>query len=148
MEVGFMVFHTKHTVGLQKLNFKINYTGPVISMVLLAGVRGIWWKHNSETGEGGAPWTRNPHPHTCLLKTINLQAFSVSFIYLLPFMDLFPNKGSHLKDTVNILWFPSISRNSVFFVGLPLWDSISLIDVCFLPSLVWLIQRKHLSVVI
>lgn len=148
MEVGFMVFHMKHTVGLQKLNFKINYTGPVISVVLLAGAGGIHWKHDSETGEGEAPWTTNPHPHTCLRKTIHLQAFSVSFIYLLPFMNLFPNKSSRLKDTVNILPFASISRNSVFFVGLPLWDSISLIDVCFLASLVWLIQRKHLSVVI
>lgn len=97
LEVGFIVFCAKHTVGLQKGHFKMNCT------------RGYNQSDLPDWGEGDFLETWAPET------AIHLQAFPALPACCL-FMDLFHNKSSLFKDTVNILKFSSVSRGSVFFV--------------------------------
>lgn len=58
------------------------------------------------------PWTPDPLRWPFTFRHSQL-ALSICWL----FMDLFHNKSSHFKDTVNILKFSSISSGSDFFAG-------------------------------
>lgn len=101
MEVGFMVFCAKHTVGLQQVHFKMTCTESVISVTSLAEVKGI-------------PYEPDPHP---LQLPFTFRHTQLALCICCLFMDLFHNKICCFKDTVNIPKFSSISSDSIFPVG-------------------------------